>query len=67
MEFELVTLDGTRIRWGKSPATNTSGKLSGEQKVQLLLRQFDQFGTLDTASGRLDIKSLNQPTISSTG
>ncbi len=58
--YELFTRGGTRILWGRGPASQMPSELGPEDKVARLLRYAREHGTLDGAGGPqvLDVRTL---------
>jgi len=58
--FELFTLGGTRILWGRSPGAELPGDPTAKEKVARLQRYYQEHGTLEGANGSrpLDIRNL---------
>jgi len=57
-QFEIISRGGLRILWGPSPAFNTPGEPTPEQKVKKLEQFFDEHGSLDYPQGprELDLR-----------
>lgn len=55
LEFVLMTEGGSRIHWGRSPASQHPGELSIRQKLDRLSEYHAGFGGFDDAHGPWDI------------
>lgn len=51
MVFELSTVGGSRIVWGRAPETDHPGELTPEQKIGRLEEYQSKYGALDKSSG----------------
>ena len=55
--FELQTLDGSRIIWGRPPGTSHPGELAPEQKINRLAAYLERFGGFsDRHAWQIDIR-----------
>lgn len=58
--FSITTRGGMRIFWGRSPASNSLGESTPEQKIKKLKQFFDEHGSLDYPQGPREL-DLRQP------
>jgi len=58
--FAIITRGGMKILWGRSPAANTPGEATPQQKIKKLEQLFDEHGSLDYPQGprELDLQRL---------
>jgi cell division septal protein FtsQ len=60
--YQLYTKGGSRIVWGRSPASDHPGELSAEQKVGRMEEYVNRFGGFDQPNGpyEIDIRHLQE-------
>ncbi|MFQ5731492.1 MAG: cell division protein FtsQ/DivIB [Planctomycetaceae bacterium] len=54
-KFELHTVDGSRILWGRAPGSDHPGELTAEQKIGRLKKYHHDFGRFDKPFGPYEI------------
>jgi hypothetical protein len=55
VQYQLLTKDGSRILWGRTPGTDSPGELSAEQKIGRLTQYLADFGAFRPPHGPLEI------------
>lgn len=55
LSFELETRGGSRILWGRAPASDNPGELKPEQKIGRLQKYLADFGSFDAPHGPYEI------------